>query len=38
MVALRGTDIETVSIAEARSAGSTRCPQSRYDEAAILFG
>jgi ATP-dependent phosphofructokinase / diphosphate-dependent phosphofructokinase len=37
MVTLRGTDIKTVSIAEA--VGSlNRVPQSRYDEAKILFG
>jgi 6-phosphofructokinase len=37
MVTLRGTDIETVSIAEA--VGSlNRVPQRRYDEAKILFG
>ncbi|MDR5701355.1 6-phosphofructokinase [Agromyces aerolatus] len=37
MVTLRGTDIETVTIAEA--VGSlNRVPQARYDEASILFG
>jgi len=37
MVTLRGTDIQTVTIAEA--VGSlNRVPQSRYDEARILFG
>src|SRR5215218_7659383 len=37
MVTLRGTDIKTVSIAEA--VGSlNRVPESRYDEAKILFG
>jgi len=37
MVTLRGTDIKTVSIAEA--VGSlNRVPPSRYDEAKILFG
>ena len=37
MVTIRGTDVKTVSIAEA--VGSlNRVPQSRYDEAKILFG
>ncbi|QTX05091.1 6-phosphofructokinase [Agromyces archimandritae] len=37
MVALRGTDIEVVSIAEA-TGGLNTVPQERYDEARILFG
>ena len=37
MVTLRGTDIARVSIAEA-TGGLNRVPQSRYDEARILFG
>jgi phosphofructokinase-like protein len=37
MVTLRGTDIETVSIADATHS-LNRVPQSRYDEAKILFG
>ncbi|HEU5222781.1 MAG TPA: 6-phosphofructokinase [Candidatus Lumbricidophila sp.] len=37
MVTLRGTEIETVSIADAVHS-LNRVPQSRYDEARILFG
>lgn len=37
MVTLRGTDIARVTIAEA-TGGLNRVPQSRYDEARILFG
>ena len=37
MVTLRGTDIQTVSIADAVGT-LNRVPQSRYDEAKILFG
>ena len=37
MVTLRGTDIKTVSIAEAVGT-LNRVPDSRYDEAQILFG
>ncbi|NIZ91367.1 ATP-dependent 6-phosphofructokinase [Kineococcus rubinsiae] len=37
MVALRGTDIVSVSIADATNA-LNRVPQARYDEAALLFG
>ncbi|MFC9917831.1 6-phosphofructokinase, partial [Agromyces binzhouensis] len=37
MVTLRGTDIERVSIADA-TGGLNVVPQSRYDEARILFG
>ena len=37
MVTLRGTDIKTVSIAEA-TGSLNRVPQDRYDEAKILFG
>lgn len=37
MVALRGRDIVSVSIADATSA-LNRVPQARYDEAALLFG
>jgi phosphofructokinase-like protein len=37
MVTLRGTDIETVSIADATHS-LNRVPQHRYDEARILFG
>ncbi len=37
MVALRGTEIEHVSFAEALGELKT-VPQERYDEAAIMFG
>jgi 6-phosphofructokinase 1 len=37
MVSLRGTEIATVSIAEA-TGGLNRVPKRRYDEAALLFG
>ncbi|MCX7521246.1 6-phosphofructokinase [Microbacterium sp. STN6] len=37
MVSLRGTEVETVSIAEA-TGGLNTVPQHRYDEAALLFG
>jgi phosphofructokinase-like protein len=37
MVSLKGTDVEIVSIADA-TAGLSRVPDYRYDEAAVLFG
>ncbi|HEU0256585.1 MAG TPA: 6-phosphofructokinase [Microbacteriaceae bacterium] len=37
MVSLRGTEIATVSIAEA-TGGLNRVPKGRYEEAALLFG
>jgi 6-phosphofructokinase 1 len=37
MIALNGTDLEIVSIAEA-TGGLKTVPQARYDEAAVLFG
>jgi 6-phosphofructokinase 1 len=37
MLALKGTDLEVVSIAEA-TGGLKTVPEARYDEAAVLFG
>jgi 6-phosphofructokinase 1 len=37
MVSLKGTDVVNVSIADA-TGGLKTVPQSRYDEAALLFG